>query len=139
MSDFSFQTHQFRVRSWLYSWRQIHLTCWQVQFPHSFVTQITYYKEKMSNAISSTGKATRLLVGKSCGLVLMLAPAMLSLLFSLPVCVAPPVTQWNHPFLFACLEFIVTVLFYSGFYFAHQYPSEICLNSHLSNITSKIH
>lgn len=28
----------------------MHLTCWQVQFPHSFITQITYYMEKMSNA-----------------------------------------------------------------------------------------
>lgn len=74
----------------------MHLTCWQVQFPHSFITQITYYKEKMSNAYCSKlracllSKATRELVEKSSGLVLMLASAMLSLFYSLPWFVSLP-------------------------------------------------
>lgn len=94
----------------------MHLTCWQVQFPHSFITQITYYMAKMSNADSS--KLWALLLSKDTGELRKIkwfdfdagTSNAIATIFPTPLCLAPLSFSAITLSPVACLEFVVTAV-----------------------------
>lgn len=56
LEQYACDYHPSHQHSLLHSEREIHLTCWQIQFPYSFITQITYNPGKCQVSTLLKGK-----------------------------------------------------------------------------------